>query len=193
MKEFKSKELFTIPNLMTFIRILLITPFVQFFLNEDFKSAAIVLIISGLTDCFDGYIARKFNQVTELGKVLDPIADKLTLLAITICFAVYIPIMTPFMIVLGLKDLLMLIAGITMIKKGVAPPAAKWYGKIGTILFYFSTILIVFLKAFFDYFSIALTCVLMSVTVAFMLFAFIKYSQIYRSIMKELKEENSEE
>lgn len=97
------------------------------------------------------------------------------------------------MIVLGLKDLLMLIAGITMIKKGVAPPAAKWYGKIGTILFYFSTILIVFLKAFFDYFSIALTCVLMSVTVAFMLFAFIKYSQIYRSIMKELKEENSEE
>ena len=188
-KEFKSKDLFTIPNILTFIRILLITPFVEFFLEKDFISAAIVLGLSGLSDCLDGVIARKFNQITELGKVLDPIADKLTLLAIVICFAIYMPVITPIMLILAVKDFLMLIAGTNLIKKGITPPAAKWYGKVGTIFFYFSTCLIIFLKAFLNYENFVLTFMLLSITAILMIFAFVKYGKIYLQLIKKYKQE----
>ena len=68
----------TVPNLLSVIRILVIAPFAMFFLQGDILWAVLMLAISGLSDCFDGMIARKFNQVTELGKMLDPLADKLT-------------------------------------------------------------------------------------------------------------------
>ena len=186
-KETNIKDIFTIPNLLTFMRIVLITPFVVLFLNENYLAAAIVVILSGLTDCFDGFIARKFNQVTELGKVLDPIADKLTLIAIVICVAIYIPIVTPVMVVLLIKDTLMLIGGTNLIKIGITPPAAKWYGKIGTILFYISVCTIVFLKAVFIYENIILSFVLSSATAVVMIFSLIKYSMIYFSLIKDYK------
>ena len=74
-----------IPNLLTIIRFILIPLFVYFyFSNEQFslEIAAIVFILSGITDTLDGYIARRFNQVTRLGTVLDPLADKLMLITV---------------------------------------------------------------------------------------------------------------
>ncbi|MBO7690301.1 MAG: CDP-alcohol phosphatidyltransferase family protein, partial [Clostridia bacterium] len=68
----------TIPNLLSAIRILLIPVFLVLFLKGHYVAAVIVLVINGLTDTYDGKIARKFNQVSNLGKLLDPIADKLT-------------------------------------------------------------------------------------------------------------------
>lgn len=68
----------TIPNLLSVIRIILIPVFLVLFLKGSYLAAVIVLGISGLTDLFDGKIARAFNQVSNLGKLLDPIADKLT-------------------------------------------------------------------------------------------------------------------
>lgn len=190
-KELNVTEVFTIPNLLTFMRIVLITPFVVFFLNENYLAAAIVVIISGLTDCFDGLIARKFNQITDLGKILDPIADKLTLIAIVICFAINMPIVAPFMFVLIAKDLLMLIGGINLIKKGITPPAAKWYGKIGTVLFYFSVGTIIFLKAVFNYENNTLSYVMLLITTIVMIFSLIKYSILYFSLINEHKKKSN--
>ena len=68
----------TIPNLLSVLRILVIAPFAYFFLNGQLLLAVLFLAFSGLSDMFDGMIARKFNQITELGKMLDPLADKLT-------------------------------------------------------------------------------------------------------------------
>ena len=106
---FTKKDFLTIPNLLSLLRILLIAPFVCFFISGNYVAAAVMLIISGLSDACDGYIARTFNQVTSVGKLLDPIADKLTLFAIMVCITLFSPVLTPFMIILIIKDLFMLI------------------------------------------------------------------------------------
>ncbi len=192
VKNFKASDLRTIPNLLSFLRIVLIVPFVIFFLNKNYIGAAIILVISGLSDAFDGYIARRFNQVTDIGKVLDPIADKLTLFAIMVCITVLTPVVLPVMIVLIIKDLLMLIGGTRLLKKNIQPPAAKWYGKVGTLMFYFSVCLIVFLKAAFNYDNPVLSLVLLSLTTAMMIFALIKYFMIYYSLIKEQKNQGKQ-
>ena len=111
-----SDEILTIPNILSFFRILLITPFMILFLNGQYVWAAVMIIISGLTDCVDGFIARHFNQVSNFGKILDPVADKLTLLAVGIGICILTPEVITVMVILIIKDLLMLIGGIALIK-----------------------------------------------------------------------------
>lgn len=190
LKNFKAKDLATIPNLLSFLRLVLIAPFVYFFLEEKYVEAAAALIISGISDALDGFIARTFNQVTEIGKLLDPLADKLTLIAIMVCITVMIPKVLPVMIVMVVKDLVMLIGGSLLLKQDLKPPAAKWYGKVATFVFYVSVCLIVFLKAAFHYENEVLSIVLLSLTAALMIFALIKYFMIYRSLIKD-KDERS--
>lgn len=176
-------DILTIPNALSFLRILLITPFMIFFLSENYVWASVMIIISGLSDCVDGFIARKLNQVSEFGKMLDPVADKLTLLAVGIGICVVVPEVIPVMIVLIIKDLLMIIGGYTLIRNNIKPPQAKWYGKIGTVLFYFSVCVIVVLKVagiVVPYLSIAL----LSVTAAAMIFALIKYFILFMELIK---------
>ena len=131
---FKTSDLVTIPNIITYVRFVLIIPFVYFFLAEQYIYAAICIGLSGLSDCFDGMAARKLNQVTPLGKILDPIADKVTLFAVVICMVIYVPMVLPILVTLLVKDLLMLLGGADLIKKRLTPPSANWYGKVGTII-----------------------------------------------------------
>ena len=186
---FKMRDIFTIPNILTYVRFILIVPFVYYFLQENYIPAAVCIVVSGLTDCFDGMIARKFNQVTSLGKILDPIADKFTLLAVVICMVIYIPQVLPALIILLLKDVLMLLGGIDLINKSITPPAAMWYGKIGTIVFYISICIIVFLKAAFNFENFALDFTLLSLTAFTMLFALFQYGKIYFQLIKEHAEQ----
>ena len=186
---FKKRDIFTIPNILTYVRFILIVPFVYYFLQENYIPAAVCIVVSGLTDCFDGMIARKFNQVTSLGKILDPIADKFTLLAVVICMVIYIPQVLPALIILLLKDVLMLLGGIDLINKSITPPAAMWYGKIGTIVFYISICIIVFLKAAFNFENFALDFTLLSLTAFTMLFALFQYGKIYFQLIKEHAEQ----
>ena len=82
------KELFknwkTIPNLLSFLRIVMVPIMSVLFLKGETGWAVFVLFLSGLSDFLDGKIARRFNQISELGKVLDPIADKLTQIMIAV-------------------------------------------------------------------------------------------------------------
>lgn len=188
---FKASDLLTIPNLLTYLRFILIIPFMYLFLTEKYILSAICIAVSGLTDCFDGMIARRFNQVTPLGKILDPIADKSTLFAVVICMVIYVPAVLPVLIVLILKDVIMLLGGIDLIKKGITPPAAKWYGKVGTIIFYFSVLIIVALKAFFKFENGVVDFTLLGITALFMLYALFEYGRIYMKLIKEYKKNNS--
>lgn len=196
-----SNRAFTIPNIICLVRILLITPFVNFFLDERYIWAAVVIIASGLSDCFDGMIARKFNQESELGKILDPLADKLTLLAVGICLCVIEPFFLPVVIILVLKDILMLIGSSKVVKMGIIVPKSKWYGKVGTVMFYVTVTFIVFVEMmqsmddpliYIEYETGKwISMVMLCLTAVMMIFAFIMYTKTYREIMH--KAEASEE
>ncbi len=134
---------------------------------------------------FDGAIARKFNQVTQLGKkILDPIADKLTLIAVVICLAILFPSVWPIVIILMSKDILMLIGGAVLLCMKIRPPAAKWYGKVATAIFYVSITTMVCLSAIFNYKNDVLDIILMSLTLIAMIVAFVSYAIIFVKLIK---------
>ncbi len=150
MSEFKNnvKDLFngwnTIPNWLSFIRIALIPVFMVLFLKDHVLVAVIVMAVAAITDLFDGKIARKFNQVSNLGKILDPIADKLSQMAIVIVLIVTywdnaIKYLFMFFIV---KEVIMIIGGVILLAQGMRPTAAEMWGKVATNVFYFGMIFI---------------------------------------------------
>lgn len=187
------EENLNIPNILSLARIIIIVPFVLYFLNDDYLASAFVLIVSGFSDMFDGMIARSLGQITPLGKVLDPLADKLTLTAVIICMGIKFPEIVPFVVILILKDLSMLIAGSFLIKKGIEPPAARWYGKVATVFFYVSVIIIVALKAIWGVNRPIVSISLLSVTSAFMLFALFKYFIIFLKLINDISGSNQKE
>lgn len=135
----------TVPNLLSVIRILLIPVFAVLFNNGDYGWAVFVLAVSGLTDFFDGKIARKFNQISALGKLLDPIADKLTQITIAIMFYMTfsnsgdetVKAFSWIFLVFLIKEAVMVVGGAIMIMFGIKPVAAEMPGKIATFVFYF--------------------------------------------------------
>lgn len=185
-----SKDLMTIPNAISFIRILLITPFVAFFIERMYVAAAITVGISGLSDCFDGFIARKFHQESELGKVLDPLADKLTLIAVGVCLIFIEPYVLPLMIIMVLKDILMIIGGTIIINKGIIPPKSSWYGKVSTFMFYISVGMVV-LMAILGYTNKLLSLTVLGVTAGMMIFSLVNYAIIFFKLQKQAKENDN--
>ena len=181
-----SKDLMTIPNAISFIRILLITPFVAFFIQRMYVAAAITVGISGLSDLFDGWIARKFHQESELGKVLDPLADKLTLIAVGVCLIFIEPYVLPLMIIMVLKDVFMIIGGTIVINQGVIPPKSSWSGKLSTFMFYISVGMVV-LMAIFGYVNKPLSLTVLGITAAMMIFSLVNYAIIFFKIQKQVK------
>lgn len=182
-------KIFTIPNLLSMFRIVLIIPMIVFFLSKNYIGAVICIVISGLSDMFDGMIARRFNQISKLGKMLDPIADKLTLVAVIICIGILIPNLRLLVIILATKDILMLIGGAYLIHRGITPPAAKWYGKIATVVFYISVTAIVGIEVFGGAQLAAqlsmLITTLLTVTSLVMIFALVMYAILFFQLLKE--------
>lgn len=143
------KEIFSIPNIMGYFRILLIPLFVYFYCTadgmKDYLIAGAVILLSGITDLFDGKIARIFNMVTELGKALDPVADKLTLCAIAFCVMFKVEIFRIVFIVMLMKELFLLAANLISMKRvGRKLDGAMWFGKICTATLYAGMILMLF-------------------------------------------------
>lgn len=180
----KLKRNFNIPNLLSSIRIVAIAPFIYYFLKDRYVMATVMLIVSGLSDLFDGFIARKFNQVTRLGAMLDPIADKLTLTAVVFCIGIKFTVVMPIVIILIIKELSMLVAGFFMIKNHKLPPMAKWYGKLATVIFYFSVSIIVALKAIWGIENKILTITLMCITAVAMLYSLLRYFLLFLDFCK---------
>ena len=145
------KGCWTVPNLISFIRIVLIPFFAYFYLKNEVVIALVILAVSGLSDFFDGKIARKFNQVSNLGKLLDPVADKLTQITIAVLLFIefrHCPntIMQAFgwvFLVFLVKEGIMVIGGLLMLIFGIRPGAAEIYGKVATFVFYVAMILII--------------------------------------------------
>ncbi|XOQ43867.1 MAG: CDP-diacylglycerol--glycerol-3-phosphate 3-phosphatidyltransferase [Clostridium sp.] len=176
---------FNVPNILTIVRIFLIIPFVVYYTQDQILNAAAILLLSGLTDMLDGIIARKCHQITELGQMLDPLSDKLTQGAVAICLAVKQPILIPFLAIFVIKETLMVCAGIFLIsRKKKRPGASKWFGKTATVLFYISFGTIVLLKGIWGIENLYVSVTLLSITAAFMVYAFIRYAKIYFDIIR---------
>lgn len=129
-------EAFSIPNILSYFRLLLIPLFIVLYVQEDFTEALITLAASGLSDILDGRIARKYNMVTDLGKVLDPVADKLTQCAMMLCVAMRYPAMWWLLGLHVVKELIMLIMGWYVLKRTDTVNSAIWAGKLCTGVIY---------------------------------------------------------
>ena len=145
MKRFSKKEIFSIPNLMGYFRILMIPVFCYLYIGKQrYLAASAAVLLSSLTDLFDGKIARKFNMVTELGKLLDPVADKLTHGALALCLALRYPLMWALILLLIVKEGYMAVMGAVLLKKGKKLNGAMWFGKVCTAVL-FAGLLVLFL------------------------------------------------
>lgn len=175
------KFVWNIPNVLSLVRLALLPVFVLFYFKQNWVLAGAALLLSGLTDLFDGWIARRFNQITEIGKLLDPIADKLTQIAVLLCVVIDNPVLVPLAIICLVKEILQVIGGWILLSKNATIRPSKWFGKISTFAFY-GVMLAVFL---WPDMPKTLMFGLVVAVAALMLFSFFKYMQIYFQIRKE--------
>ena len=132
-----NKKIITIPNLLSTFRILLIPVIVWLYCGkQDYPLAAGVLVLSGVTDVTDGFIARRFHMVSDLGKVLDPIADKLTQTAALGCLLTRFPAVWWLLGVLVVKETVMAVMGLLVIRRTGAVFSAAWHGKLAACVLY---------------------------------------------------------
>lgn len=152
MKE-KIQKLFsnvwTIPNVLTIIRIILIPVFVVLFFKGEKIAALCVFCAASLTDMLDGYLARKLNQITDFGKLFDPLADKLMVLTAMVCQTFWGPLPLVAVIIVALKELVMVLGGIFMLSKNVVV-YSNYFGKAAQVGFIASLILSFFHDNFLE-------------------------------------------
>jgi len=141
----KSKhEWLLLPNILTYVRYLLIPLFVWLYMfKEKYTFAALVMVISGLTDIADGYIARHFNMVSDFGKALDPLADKLTQSALLVCLLSKYKLMWGLIFIFAVCEIAKLTLGIIIAKRCDEVNSARWYGKVNTVVIYLSMMLLI--------------------------------------------------
>ena len=199
------KGCWTIPNLLSLLRIVVIPFFAYFFINGDALWAIVVLFLSGVSDFLDGKIARKFNQVSDLGKVLDPVADKLTQITLAVLLFIsfngasdsMLKAFSWVFLVFIIKEAIMVLFGGLMIVIGLRPSAAEIFGKVATFAFYAIMLLVVafgpevgLLKSVFVLPS-TLMMILVVISAILTIVAFFSYFPDTFRQFKELKDKKS--
>ena len=186
MKKIRLKELFNIPNCLCYLRIILIPIFLhRYFLagsKEDYYICATILIISGLSDFLDGYIARHYQMITDFGKVIDPIADKLTQFTVAFVLVYTYSWMWLLLLIIVLKDGMLALGGLYLYEKGAKVQGASWWGKISTAIFDVVAIVLIGIHIPNSIFATISIIVLM-------LLSLVLYAKQLLSIYKELKNE----
>ena len=146
MKSWK-KEILTIPNLLSLFRLGLIPVYIQLYLRArepvQFYTAGMIMALSCLTDLVDGKIARQFNMVSTLGKILDPLADKITQFTLTVCLSLKYPVLNPVLALFVGKELIQLALGAFYLCRGKMLSSALMAGKICTTVLFISLISLV--------------------------------------------------
>ncbi|NLC18599.1 MAG: CDP-alcohol phosphatidyltransferase family protein [Clostridiales bacterium] len=191
LSKFSKKDLWQIPNILCYIRFMLIPVFVVLYIKAEYPKeylrAAAVVLISGITDFLDGFIARKFDMITELGKLIDPLADKLTQASLIFVLVVKIKWMFLLLILFVILQLFLLVAGLVMLKKNARLNGAKWFGKVSTTVFYAVMLVLVSYPALDD----KIANILMLVCGAFLLLSLIMYIREYILLYRKTKANES--
>ena len=179
-------KILTIPNILSFFRLCLIPVIMWLYcVKENYLWAGITLILSGITDTVDGFVARHFHMTSDLGKMLDPVADKLTQAAMLFCLLTRFPLMIVPLGLMVLKESFMGVTGLLVIHKTGKVFGADWHGKVTTWLLYAMMILHVF------WYNIpaGVSRVMIMACVVMMTVSLVLYG---RSNLKALKEEKPE-
>lgn len=165
--------LFTLPNLLSLFRLGLIPLFVRLYTVHDRQLLGCgVLLLSGATDILDGYIARRFDMTSDVGKILDPVADKLTQAVTLICLAGRFPLMLMPLLLLFIKELFGGILCFLAIKSSGQIQSSHWHGKLNTVLLYAMLIL----HLLWPDLPAALSAISIGICVGMMLFSALMYA-----------------
>ena len=173
------KELLTIPNILSMFRLLLIPVYMRMYLQAstklDFYLAGTVLGISCLTDLADGKIARAFNMISNVGKLLDPLADKLTQFALILSLSFKYRILYPILFLFLLKEIFQFISLLIFAQTGKFLPGALISGKVCTTVLYSSLFLLVLIPDL----NQKVVLILVTADALFLLYAFAEYANAY--------------
>lgn len=183
------KQVFTIPNILSLFRLLLIPLYIHIYMNAqstaDYHLAAAILAVSCLTDAVDGQIARRFNMITAVGKVLDPLADKITQFTLIVCLAMRHPVLWSIIGLFVAKELFQLVAGYIIVRHGRILKGAQISGKICTTILFVSLTLLVLVPDIHYNWVLGITIV----DGLFLLIAFVDYIFVYVRKSEGLTEE----
>lgn len=183
------KQVFTIPNILSLFRLLLIPVYIHIYMNAqstaDYHLAAAILAVSCLTDAVDGQIARRFNMITAVGKVLDPLADKITQFTLIICLAMRHPVLWSIIGLFVAKELFQLVAGYIIVRHGRILKGAQISGKVCTTILFISLTLLVLVPDIHYNWVLGITIV----DGLFLLIAFVDYIFVYVRKSEGLTEE----
>ena len=169
-----SDQIFTIPNLLSFGRILLIPLIVWLYVFEgDHFSALWVILLSTATDVLDGYVARRFDMVTDFGKMIDPVADKLTQITILICLSFRFKLMSVLLLIMLIKELVSLSLRLRLFYELDRVYSAAWHGKANTVTLY---AVICVHVIFYSVINPSLSVALILFSSGFMIYSFVSYT-----------------
>lgn len=173
---------------MSFFRLVLVPFIVWICFRDEYGIAAALVLLSAATDILDGVIARKFNMVSDLGKVLDPICDKVTHAALMICLVARYSYMWFVFALLALKELTMFTLGSIAIKRHGTVQSAKWYGKLCTVVL--ETVMLTLML--FPRLPETAAIALLYVCSAAMLFSLLMYTMFWIRIIRSPSEERAD-
>ncbi len=164
-----------IPNILTILRLCLIPVYIVVFaLEGDTKNtAAVIFIAASITDVLDGYIARKYNAITKVGQLLDPLADKLMQLTVVISLLISKILPLWFVVLLAVKELLMIAGGIFLYAKKTYVKS-NFFGKLNTVVLFIALVLI-----FFTHTSELVSTIILGIAATVNILAIISYSYSY--------------
>lgn len=181
MPKFNKKYL---PNYLTILRLILVPIIFTLILKDFYLAAFVFFLIANVTDILDGKIARKYNLITDWGKLMDPLADKIT--QISTISALIIKGIIPFwiLVIITTKELIMITVAFILYKKNIVTVHSKWYGKGATILFFIAIVFSLLSKTFTELSSV--TIYIYYVAIGMTLFAGIMYGK--NIVCKDFKE-----
>ena len=190
MQIFNVQWKWNIPNALSVLRILLILPFMVLYLMGLDNWAFGVLLVSGITDMLDGYIARRYNMITDCGKLLDPLSDKLTQVSVVVALTTRYRELVPLAVLCLVKEVCQGIGGIILLRRRSKVRGSRWFGKLSTMMFYACMLVMVLWR---DQLSDATKWGLVSAASLCMLMAFIGYFRVYIQIRREEADEPAPE
>lgn len=167
-----NRKIFTIPNILSFFRLCLIPLIIWLYcVEQNYIWAGNVLLLSGFTDIVDGFIARRFHMISDLGKILDPVADKLTQATMLLCLIFRFRLMIIPLVLMLVKETFMSVTGLMIIQKTGTVYGADWHGKVATCFLYILMVFHVFWYEIPPTVSVFLTVVCsIIIVVSFMLY-----------------------